>query len=72
MGEKITNEAVISATGKNWTDWYAEIEGSTVKADGPVQLTSWLTEKHPNIGGWWSQVITRRWDAERSALSVAD
>ena len=72
MGEYITAEAVIAATGKSWTEWYAEIEGSPRKNEGLASVTSWLTERHADIGGWWCQVIARRWESERTLLSASE
>jgi len=72
MGEMITEESVCLATGKSWAEWFKELESSPVKNDGIPSLTAWLAEQHPGIGGWWCQVITRRWEADESLLSTAD
>lgn len=72
MGEIITTEAVIAATGKSWPEWYAELEASPVKKEGLTSVTTWLTEQNPSIGGWWCQIITRRWEAERTLLASAE
>jgi len=72
MGEIITVAAVVAATGKSWVEWYDEIESSPRKHEGLASVTSWLTEGHPDIGGWWCQVIARRWESERTALSASE
>lgn len=72
MGEIITSAAILAATGKTWEEWYDEIESSPKKLEGLGSVTTWLTERHPQIGGWWCQVITRRWESERTQLSVSE
>jgi hypothetical protein len=72
MGEMITEESISLATGKTWTEWFTELESSPIKNDGIPSLITWLTEQHPDIGGWWCQVITRRWKAGEQLLSAAD
>ena len=66
MGEIITNKAIQQATGRTWDEWFTELDNAPNQdADGAVQ--SWLTEHHTEIGGWWCQVITRRWESRREA-----
>ena len=65
MGEVITDKAVLKATGKTWGEWFEELESSPSKDQGEAAVQAWLTEHHTDIGGWWCQVITRRWDTQR-------
>ena len=72
MGEPITNKAVRKATGKDWGQWFEELEASPAKDHGNKALTTWLTENHTDIGGWWCQVITEHWEAERTQTAVRE
>ena len=72
MGEVITSQAVLEATGQGWDAWYEELDNSPLKTAGLAAVAAWLTERHPNIGGWWCQVITRRWEADRTLISSAE
>ena len=68
MGEMITDKAVLKATGKTWSQWFEELEASPISEESGTEAQAWLTENHTEIGGWWCQVITRRWDAQRRAV----
>ncbi|MBJ21526.1 MAG: hypothetical protein CL933_19125 [Deltaproteobacteria bacterium] len=70
MGEIITDKAVMRATGKTWNQWFEELEDSPSKDMGESAVQAWLTEHHTNIGGWWCQVITRRWESKRVASAA--
>lgn len=70
MGEIITDKAVAMATGKTWIQWFEELEASPRRDLGQAEVQAWLTQNHTEIGGWWCQVITRRWESQRTA-SVA-
>ena len=67
MGEMITNRAVREATGRSWSEWFQALETAPVKDAEEPEVQAWLTEHHAEIGGWWCQVITRRWSSQRSA-----
>jgi hypothetical protein len=70
MGEIITDQAVTRATGKTWIQWFEELEASPSKDLGEAEVQEWLTQHHTEIGGWWCQVITRRWESQRTAVAA--
>ena len=72
MAEVITTQAVLEATGQSWEAWFEELDSSPVKTAGLTAVAAWLTERHPNIGGWWCQVITRRWESARTLITATD
>ncbi len=72
MGEVITTQAVLEATGQSWEAWFEELDSSSVKTAGLTAVAAWLTERHPNIGGWSCQVITRCWESDRTLMTATD
>ena len=63
MGEVIGNKDVRQATGRTWEQWFQELDSAPTRdADGEA-AQAWMTEQHAEIGGWWCQVITRRWES---------
>jgi|GEM_PF-3782607 len=67
MGEKISNKVVHEATSRSWSEWFQVLENAPVRDAEESEVQAWLTEHHAEIGGWWCQVITRRWSAQKSA-----
>ena len=72
MGEIITDKAVQKATGKNWGQWFDELDSSPNKELGTKALAEWLTGNHSDIGGWWCQVITQHWESQRARFDALE
>ena len=70
MGEIITDKAVMSATGRTWSQWFEELDSCPRMDEGEASVVAWLTDHQAQIGGWWCQVITRRWNAQRTTAAV--
>jgi hypothetical protein len=60
----ISDDAVVKATGKSWSEWYKILDEFDRKTKGHT-----LTAKHLNseykLNPWWSQMVTVRYEWEK-------
>lgn len=57
----MSDKAMISATGKGWSEWVELINAWPGSKDGHAAVASWLAESFP-LDGWWAQGITVGWE----------
>lgn len=75
MSAKISNEAVLKATGKNWQQWFAILDKAGAKKLKHIDIARFLqanylgkNNKNVNVvtsGGWWSQMVTVEYERAR-------
>jgi hypothetical protein len=61
----ISSSAVKRATGKEWKDWLAILDRAGAGRLGHAAIAAWLAQKHPELGGWWSQMVTVGYEQAR-------
>ncbi|MFN2484165.1 MAG: DUF4287 domain-containing protein [Candidatus Limnocylindria bacterium] len=59
-----TDEAIRSATGRGWTDWFGLLDewGGTERRH--PEIAHWLREEH-GVDGWWAQSVTVGYERAR-------
>ncbi len=60
----IGEEAVLSATGKGWNQWFEILEGAGAPEIGHREMARHLAETH-GLTGWWSQMVTVGYEQAR-------
>ncbi len=61
----VGDAAVREATGIGWTDWLARLDAAGAAGWAHREIARWLGAEHPEIGGWWVQMITVGFEQER-------
>jgi len=61
---KVSDEAVLKATGKDWQAWFALIDGRGGKDMDHKEIVALLKE-HSDPGGWWQQMVTVEYEKAR-------
>ncbi|MBM3924741.1 MAG: hypothetical protein FJ320_01935 [SAR202 cluster bacterium] len=61
----ISDDAVKKATGKTAAQWFAVMDGFGARKMPHKDIARRLAETHPDISGWWSQMITVLYEQER-------
>ena len=61
---KISNAAVLKATGKGWNEWLTILDKFDVKANGHAAAAEFLSVKQ-KIGPWWSQMVVVGYEQAR-------
>src|SRR5262249_49275615 len=56
-GPRMSDEAVVAKTGKNWKQWFAIIDKAGGKKMSHQEIVKLLNSKH-NVGPWWGQMVT--------------
>lgn len=61
----VSEDAAVSrATGRTWEAWFALLDAWDASARPHPEIARWLTDAH-NVGGWWAQSITVRYEQAR-------
>ena len=60
----VSSAAVQQATGKNWDEWLAALDGDGAAAMPHPQIAVLVNEKY-GASGWWSQMITVGYEQAR-------
>ena len=63
--QSISDDAVRKATGKTAVQWFALMDGFGARQMVHKDIARRLGETHPEISGWWSQMITVLYEQER-------
>ncbi len=63
MANKISDEAVLKSTGKNWKEWFAVLNKAGAKKMQHKEIAQWLKENHIK-SAWWSQMITVQYEQD--------
>lgn len=66
---KISNKAVLKATGKNWKEWFEILDREGSIAKQHKEIATWLGNNF-EISGWWAQMITVQYERERGMRKV--
>jgi hypothetical protein len=59
----IGNEAVLKATGKSWSEWFALIDAAGGRGMGHKEIVAFVRERH-GVGPWWRQMVTVAYEQE--------
>lgn len=62
---KISDEKVKVRTGKNWKEWFEILDKWGAKEKGHKATAKYLGEEC-HLSGWWSQVVTIRYEKEKA------
>ena len=63
-GPRVSDEAVTSATGRRWDDWFAVLDDWGATERSHKDIARWLMEEH-GVAGWWAQSITVNYEIAR-------
>src|SRR4029077_18877139 len=61
----ISSDAVRARTGKTWDQWFAIFDAAGAAKMNHKPIVAFLTERHPEVGGWWQQMVTVGYEKER-------
>ena len=64
-----SDDAVFSATGKRWSEWYAILDGEGAAGMKHPQIAQLVQERY-GTSGWWAQSITVEYERERGLRDV--
>lgn len=56
-----SDEAVKKATGKDWSEWRADLDGWATDLDHKA-IARRLYEERDEVSGWWAQMVTNTWE----------
>jgi len=62
-GPRMSDEAILAKTGKNWKQWFAIIDKAGGKKMTHQEIVKLLTSKH-NVGPWWCQMVTATYEQQ--------
>jgi uncharacterized protein YndB with AHSA1/START domain len=65
----MSDESVLSKTGKNWTQWFELLDEWGGVEKGHKLMAKWLAEEH-GVSAWWSQTITVAFERARGLREV--
>ena len=60
----MSDEAVESKTGKNWSRWFKHLDAAGAKKMTHQQIAAHLSEKH-DVRPWWTQMIAVTYEQAR-------
>ncbi len=60
----ISDEAVKAATGRDWSEWIAVLDGEGCRTMGHAPLARHLADQH-GVSAWWSQGIAIEYEIAR-------
>ena len=61
---RMSDDAVLSKTGKNWTQWFAILDKAGAKKMSHQEIVKYLDSKH-GVGPWWVQMVTVSYEQSR-------
>lgn len=61
---RISNDAVLAKTGKDWDEWFTILDAFGVDEKGHTATAAWLRAEH-GVSPWWAQAVTVRYEHER-------
>jgi hypothetical protein len=76
---KISDEAVLKATGKNWLEWFALLDKAGAQKMKHIDIARMLSEKYlgksgaVNVAtnsGWWAQMVTVEYERARGLRKI--
>lgn len=60
----ISDEAVRSKTGKDWSEWFAILDAAGAADMSHKEIVAYLNQEH-GVGPWWQQMVTVTYEQER-------
>ena len=69
VDQNVSDEAVKARTGKSWKQWFAILDRAGSREKPHREIARWLAAHH-DVGGWWSQTITVRYEQARGLRVV--
>src|SRR5437660_241351 len=66
---RMSDEAVQSKTGKNWSRWFKHLDAAGAKKMTHQEIAAHLTEKH-DVRPWWTQMIAVTYEQARGLRQV--
>lgn len=63
--ERISDEAVRRATGRDWAAWFSALDAAGAEAMDHRQIVRWLREEAGLESGWWQQSVTVEYEKAR-------
>lgn len=66
---EVSDEAVHAKTGRDWDDWFAELDAAGAKDWTHKEIVKYL-HKHDDLSGWWRQGITIGYERARGKRAV--
>ena len=65
----MSDEAVESKTGKNWSRWFKHLDAAGAKKMTHQQIAAHLSDKH-DVRPWWTQMIAVTYEQARGLREV--
>lgn len=65
----LSDDAVRDKTGKTWAQWEAVLDRFAADL-GHTQRARRLSETHPDLSGWWVQMVTVEYERRRGLREV--
>ncbi len=62
---QVGDDAVRNRTGRSWEQWFGILDKMKAMEKPHRDIARELSEKFPDIGGWWIQTITVTYEQER-------
>jgi hypothetical protein len=66
---RMSDEAVESKTGKNWSRWFKHLDAAGAKKMTHQQIVAHLVDKH-GVRPWWTQMIAVTYEQARGLRQV--
>jgi uncharacterized protein YndB with AHSA1/START domain len=57
--------AVKKATGRTWAQWLSVLDRAGARSMSHKEIVAVLANKHPDLGGWWTQMVTVEYEQAR-------
>ena len=70
-GQRISDEAVSDATGREWEAWFAVLDEAGAAAWAHRDTAAWLGEHH-DLSPWWCQTVTVAYERARGLRTVGE
>jgi hypothetical protein len=67
--KKLTNDAVLGATGKGWEEWFALLDDVGVEEKGHHHAVEYL-KSHHGLTADWAENVSRRYEEDRGLRSL--
>jgi len=67
----MSNDAVESKTGKNWTRWFKHLDAAGAKKMTHQEIVAHLRDKH-DVRSWWQQMVAVTYEQARGLREVGE
>ena len=66
---RLSEESVRQATSKGWEEWLGILDAWDARGKGHKLTARYLSDEY-EVGGWWAQAVTIRWEWERGVRNA--